>query len=106
MFHREAMEVARREGPIYSSQQKLTSEIGRAVAAPWHMASPAPVGIEMPLSVGQMMPASAMFDATQPHIPRRGRGVGWAHPNSSRSSASTLLVTEMFADGNPDEQPL
>ena len=68
------------------------------------MASPAPGGIEMPLGVGQMMPAPAMFDATQPHILGL-RSVGCAHPNS-RSAASTLLVTEMFADGNPDEQPL
>src|SRR6266508_4638218 len=50
------------------------------------------------------MPAPAIFDATQPHI-LGAPSVGWAHPNSSRSAASTLLVTEMFADGNPDEQP-
>jgi len=68
------------------------------------MASPAPGGIEMPLGVGQMMPAPAMFDATQPHI-LGVPSVGWAHPNS-RSAASTLPDPVMFAFGNPDEQPL
>ena len=52
MFPRETKEAAQWEGSTYSSQQKETSEIGHAVAARWHMASPAPDGIEMPLGVG------------------------------------------------------